>query len=207
MSPRNYGLMEMSAVKEVANIGLGHATTALSELTGHSFNMDIPEVEAVALEKIPETIGDAMELFAGVYMPFEGDVEGHMAFVFPWPSAVQLWTWLLGSAPDGPEAVDELAASAMLEVGNILNSNFLNAISNMTNLSMHATPPLVSIDLGYSMVASIVANAEMQDVVALAVETRIFDLPTGATTGYFLCIPTRAGLDLILSRLGVLEVA
>lgn len=203
----NYGLLQMSAVREMANIGLGHATTALSDLTGRGFNMEIPSVETVAIERVPEMIGSPEDVVVGIMMPIEGEVTGHIAFVFPWESAQTIWKYLLGTHPETPGDVDELAASAMLEVGNILNSSFMNALSNMTDLKIHATPPVVSVDLCYSVTSSVVAEAELQEVVALAIETKIYDQDDTATRGYFLCIPTVDGLNLMLQRLGVAEAA
>jgi len=190
----------------MANIGLGHATTALSELTGHSFNMSIPSVDSVPVNTISALVGGEETVCVGVFMPIEGDVEGHIAFLFPWGSAQRIWTLLIGSAPAEVSAVGELEASAMLEVGNILNSSFLNALSDMTGLALHATPPMVSVEMASAIAQSIVAEAEQREVVALAIETAIFD-EAEATRGYFLCIPTLAGLQLLFERLGIAEAA
>ncbi len=199
--------MEASAVRELANIGLGHATTSLSELLGRPFNMQVPNVETVGLSRVSELMGDPLDLAVGIYMPISGDITGHLVFLFPWGSAQSLWKSLVGSSPDSPSDVDDLFASAALEIGNIINSSFLNAIADMTGLALHATPPLVSIDLGATIVSSVVAEAELEEVVALSIETEIFDTTDTVTHGYFLCVPTLGGLKLIFSRLGIPEAA
>lgn len=204
---RNFGLMEMSAIREMANIGLGHATTALANVTGKAFNMEVPNVETVTLEKVPLMMGDPEAVAVGICMPIEGDIDGHTAFLFPWESAQCLWRILIGYAPESLNEVDELAASAMLEIGNIVSSGFLNAISDLSSLKLHATPPMVSIDSVYTIVATIVAEAEMSDAVALALETRLFGLDDANITGYFLCVPTMSGLNHLFSALGIPEAA
>ncbi|MBX3120076.1 MAG: chemotaxis protein CheC [Fimbriimonadaceae bacterium] len=200
------GLLELSAVRELANIGLGHAMTALTELTGRSFNMSVPYAENVALTNLPEMLGDRDGINVGIYMPVEGDVEGHMAFLFPWAAAQRIWKMLLGSAPESIEDVSELEASAMLEVGNIINSSFLNAISDMTNYRLHATPPYVSVDYGVSILSAIVTEASYEEHAALAIETDIFDDQNEAS-GIFLYIPTVGGLKLMFNALGIVEAA
>ncbi|MBL8068604.1 MAG: chemotaxis protein CheC [Armatimonadetes bacterium] len=205
--PRELGLMEMSAVREMANIGLGHATTALATVTGKAFNMEIPKVETVSLEQVPMMIGDPEEVTVGICMPFEGDIEGHTAFLFPWASAQDLWRMLIGTAPESPAEIDELAASAMLEIGNIVSSSFLNAISDMSGQKLHATPPMVSVDIAYTIAATIVAEAELEEAVALALETRLFGMDDSQTTGYFLCVPTVSGLNRLFGALGIPEAA
>ncbi|MFM9872903.1 MAG: chemotaxis protein CheC [Fimbriimonadaceae bacterium] len=197
----------MSAIREMANIGLGHATTALATVTGKAFNMEIPNVETVALERVPLMFGNPEELAVGICMPIDGDINGHTAFLLPWPSAQQLWKLLIGYAPETPDQLDELSASAMLEIGNIVSSSFLNAISDMSGLRLHATPPMVSVDIVYSIASSIVAEAEMDDAVALALETRLYGLDDLDTTGYFLCVPTMDGLNKLFHALGIPEAA
>lgn len=201
------GLIEESAVKELANIGLGHAITSLSTVTGRSFNMTVPSVQAVGMNTLVDLTGDPDMVTVGIYMPVDGDVQGHMAFLFPWESAVNLWTMVLGEAPANPMEISELAASAIIEIGNIINGSFLNAISDMCDLKLHATPPLVSVDAWASITASITAEAELGDVVALAVETEIFESNSNNTKGYFLCIPSVNGLNLLFQRLGIAEAA
>ncbi|ARU42319.1 hypothetical protein CCB80_14655 [Armatimonadetes bacterium Uphvl-Ar1] len=202
-----FGLMEMSAIREMSNIGLGHATTALANMTGKSFNMEIPNVETVALEQVPLMMGNPEEVAVGICMPIDGDITGHTAFLFPWESAQDLWRMLIGTAPETPGDIDELAASVMLEIGNIVSSSFLNAISDMSNLKLHATPPMVSVDLVYTIAASIVAEAEMDEAIALALETRLYGMDDCATTGYFLCVPTLSGLNQLFRALGIAEAA
>jgi chemotaxis protein CheC len=207
MDGANLDLLHLSAVREMANIGLGHATTALANVTGRPFNMDVPNVETVAIENVPLMVGDPETTTVGIWLPFEGEAVGHTAFLLPWESAQAMWTMLLGFAPQSPSEIDELAASAMLEVGNIIAGSFLNAISDMTGLRMLATPPRVSVDMAYSIAAQVVTEAEMEDVVALAMETRIHSMDESSINGFFLCIPTRSGLNLLFNRLGISEAA
>lgn len=205
METRKFGLLELSAVRELANIGLGHATTALSDMTGRSFNMSVPSAQAVALTSLPALLGDE-SLCAGIYMPVDGDIDGIMAFMFPWSSAQSLWTMLLGSAPDTVESVSELEASALIEIGNIINGSFLNAIADMTGFTLHATPPALAVDMSYVILESIVAEASLTEHVALSIENEIFDSEKKAS-GVFLYIPTMGGLQALFGALGIPEAA
>jgi chemotaxis protein CheY-P-specific phosphatase CheC len=73
----------------------------------------------------------------------------------------------------------------------------------MTDLAMHATPPQVGIDITYSLLSSLVAEAEMQEVVAIAIETKIYTMEAPETNGFFFCIPTQEGLDTLFKKLGI----
>ena len=198
--------MEQSVVKELANIGLGHATTALSNLTGRPFNMSVPFVESIALEEIPLHLGSQEGISVGITMPIAGDAEGHIMFLTDWESAQGLWRMLLGTAPEDPWAVGELEASAMLEIGNIINSSFLSAIADMTNLRMESTPPRMGIDMAIALLASVVAEASITEHYALAIRTEIHDL-AGTFKGFFLYVPTIDGLKNAFRQLGISEAA
>lgn len=200
------GLMELSVVREMTNIGLGHATTALSDMTGRAFNMSVPDVESLSLEEIPTLLGGAESFSAGIYMPIEGDVSGHIAFLTPWASAQSLWKMLLGTFPASPDEISEMDASAILEIGNIINSSFLNAISDMTNLSMHATPPYFAVEMSAAILDAIVVEASAKDHVALAIRTVINDYE-GSMEGFFVYIPSVGGLRHLFSTLGIAEAA
>jgi chemotaxis protein CheC len=200
------GLMELSAIKEMTNIGLGHATTALSEMTGTSFDMSVPDVESVSLEAIPELLGGGEEFAAGIYMPIAGDVSGHIAFLMPWSSVQSLWRMLLGTEPADPTMISEMDASALLEVGNIINSSFLNALADMTNLSMHATPPFLAVEMSAAILDAIVVEASSRDHVALAIRTVIHDRE-GSMEGFFVYIPSVGGLRHLFAQLGIPEAA
>lgn len=198
--------MGQSVVRELANIGLGHATTALANLTMRAFNMLVPRVESVPLEQIPYLLGGEESMAVGIYMPISGATGGHIAFMLDWRSAQSLWKMLLGAAPETPDTISDLDASALLEVGNIINSSFLSAISDMTDLSLESTPPAMSVDFSIAILSTVVNEAAMQDSVALSIQTVIHDYEN-SFDGYFLFIPTVGGLQTVFGKLGIAEAA
>lgn len=200
------GGLGQSAVREIANIGLGHATTALATMTGKAFNMSVPDAESIALEQIPERLGGGEHVVAGIYMPIAGEVEGHIAFLLPWSSAQALWRMLLQDCPDDLSGLDALYASALMEVGNIIDSSFLCAISDMTSLRMESTPPNLCVDMGHAVLQAIVCEASRSDAAALAIRTTISD-ETSQVEGFFVFIPTVGGLKKVFASLGIPEAA
>ena len=53
--------LQLDALKEVANIGAGHAATALSQLTSRTIMINVPEVNVRPLEEVPELLGRAVQ--------------------------------------------------------------------------------------------------------------------------------------------------
>lgn len=205
----NFGILneiQMSAVHEVANIGLGNAMVALSNLTGRSYAIEVPHVEQVVSDSIAATIGGPEELCVATYMPIAGDIGGYVAFIFPWSATQRLTELLVGTRPESTEDITELEVSVLSEIGNILNSSFMNALSEMTGLAIHATPPIVGAEMITSLLDTILAEAEMTDTVALTLETALREEGT-STSGFFVFIPNAEGLHKVLDRLGFGEAA
>ena len=68
--------LQLDALKEVANIGAGHAATALSQLTSRTIMINVPEVNVRPLEEVPDLLGRADEVIAAVLMHMMGDLTG-----------------------------------------------------------------------------------------------------------------------------------
>jgi chemotaxis protein CheC len=202
----DFKTLQESALAEIANIGLGHASTALSELLSTPFQMEIPRVER-HLVTGAEACWEADMVAVGVLVPFVGEADGNLAFIMPFSGGQALCRALIGSAPESPTEVGELEASVLLEFGNILNSAFLRAIADMTGLELHSTPPMVGIDLGRSLLASVSAQAELMKCAALSVDTRLRAEGGLELEGTFYCLPSQDGLTAIFARLGLAEAA
>ena len=60
--------LHFDALREVANIGAGHAATALSQMIDRTIMIKVPEVSVTPLEDVPGIIGDPGEVSAAVLM-------------------------------------------------------------------------------------------------------------------------------------------
>ena len=92
---RDLKALQLDALKEVANIGAGHAATALSQLTHRRIMISVPEINIARLEEVPGLIGDPQEVVAAVLMHMLGDLTGRTLLLFPEPVGRQLCDMLL----------------------------------------------------------------------------------------------------------------
>jgi chemotaxis protein CheC len=129
--PRGLGALQLDGLREVANIGAGHAATALSSLTNRRIGVDVPEIRVVRLEDVASLMGEPDEVVAAVLMQVLGDATGRTIQVFSGDSASRLTGILLGRDPvPFPTGFGELEQSALKEVGNILVGAYLNALGD-----------------------------------------------------------------------------
>jgi chemotaxis protein CheC len=90
-----------------------------------------------------------------------------MAFILPVESAAVLVRLLTGSEDSTDEIFDELGRSALAEIGNIMITSYLNALSKMTGLLMIPSIPALAIDMAGAVWQSVLAGAEVTSDVTL----------------------------------------
>src|SRR5882672_10231781 len=92
---RTLKALQMDALREVANIGAGHAATALSQMIGETIMITVPTINVARLEEIPPQVTAPDEPVAAVLMHMLGDLTGRTLLVFPKRTARRLAALLL----------------------------------------------------------------------------------------------------------------
>ena len=118
---RSLKALQLDALREVANIGAGHAATALSQMIGGTIMISVPTINVSRLEEVPPQISEPEEPVAAVLMHMMGDLTGRTLLVFPKPTAARLASLML-RRPGSSEELGEMEQSAIKEAGNILSS-------------------------------------------------------------------------------------
>ncbi len=116
---RSLKFIQLDALRETANIGAGHAATALSQMTGSTIMIKVPAINVVQLEAIPAQFGEDEEPVAAVMMHMLGDLSGRTLLVFPKPTVMRLAELMLRRPMGSSVALGELETSAIKEAGNI----------------------------------------------------------------------------------------
>src|SRR5690554_3492012 len=162
---------KLDFLKELANIGTGHATTALSQmLSGRLFQLVVPDAQMLPFSEAAEYVGGSEQVVVGIFVVVSGDVKGHMAFLIPLDSALVLLRLLTG---DDSGEINDLARSALQELGNIMITSYLNALSKMTDLLMAPSVPGVAVDMAGAVWESILAGAQVANEVTV-IRTEFF---------------------------------
>ena len=193
---------QLDALKEVGNVGAGNAATALYQMIGKKINMTVPRAAVIPLHEVPEVLGGPEVLVAGVFLRVLGDAPGSILFVMPKDSALSLVDMLMGRPESSTQVLSEMDKSALKEIGNILASSYLNALSSFTNLTFMPTVPALAFDMAGAILDVILAELGQMGDYALLIETR-FQAEAGHVEGHFFLIPDPGSLIVILKALGV----
>jgi chemotaxis protein CheC len=125
----------LDVIRETVNIGAGNAATALSQLVGSAVTMDVPKAELVSIYELADRYTSPTKIVSAVYLRFEGEFSGNMLWIMSDDIAKELVRMLIAKdfGDLSQDQMDQIADSLLVEVGNIVLSSFLNAISAMIN--------------------------------------------------------------------------
>ncbi len=126
-----------------------------------------------------------------------------MAFILPVECAAVLVKLLVGNGRSG-EVFDALGRSAIEELGNIMITSYLNALSALTGLVMKPSIPGLAIDMAGAVWQSILAGALVDDEVTL-IRTE-FSAEGVAIDGNIILLPAEDEFKKIARVLGLEEM-
>jgi chemotaxis protein CheC len=195
---------QLDALREVANIGAGHAATALSQMTGSKIMISVPQITITSLEEIPTAIEDDEEPIAAVLMHMLGDLTGRTLLVFPRPTALRLAELML-NRPGQVHQLGELEQSALKEAGNILSGAYMNALSDFLGLMLLPSPPSLAVDMSTAVLTTAYLQFGTDRDTIFAVETQFYmEEQRERLRGFFLLLPDAASLHAMLRAVRVI---
>ncbi len=193
--------MYFDVLREIGNIGAGNATTAIATMLNIKLNMEVPNVKLLAVQDLNTAIGSEEEEIVGIYLGVQDDIDGSLMFLLKMDDAHRLVNHLLAKSPDNRDPFDEMAMSAMKEIGNIIAGSYLSALSAMTNLKISPTVPYIAVDMAGAILSIPAIQFGQLGDNALLIETAF-----GGDTmfeGYFILLPELDSYDKILASLGI----
>jgi chemotaxis protein CheC len=163
--------VQADAIQELGNIGAAHAATTLSQMLGSSVEMSVPAIKSIDISELGTYMGE--EAAAMVAFELQGDIPhgGYIVFYISRESAIRLTNTMLGLT-DMDRPMNEMDESALLEVGNIMVSAFLDATAELLGFIMLPSPPALTIDMAHAAMSSLVAQMgeEIDEVLLFSTE-------------------------------------
>lgn len=198
--------IHLDVLKEIGNIGAGHAATSLSSLLNRKIDMHVPSVRLVDFDEVMDLAGGTETEVVGVCLRIEGDAPGSMFFILSPSQAERFVRQMTGildfSFRETPEC--EVALSALQELGNILAGSYLTALSDFTRLELLPSVPSLSMDMvGAILSFGLIELSQVSDQ-AIVIETFLSDtLNTDPVEGHFFLFPDPDSYQTLFDVLGV----
>jgi chemotaxis protein CheC len=191
-----YTELQLDALRELANIGSGTASTALSTMLGRSVDISVPTAQALPFADAVDAAGPAEQEITGIVLGIVGDMTGTVLLLIP-PADADAMCRMLGVEPD-----DEYALSALGEIGNIVGTSYINALASMTGMEIEPTPPATTTDMLGAIVETVLAGHALSNDTALMLDSNLLVEGEDCSIS-FLLVPDSGGVELLLGRLGL----
>jgi chemotaxis protein CheC len=199
---RDLKASQLDAMREVANIGAGHAATALSGMTNRTIMITVPRVYVRPLEEACDLVGDPDTVIAAVLMHMMGDLTGRAMVLFPERAAKTLCDFLFRREMGTTQVFAEMEQSSLKEAGNILASAYMNALSDFMGLMLVPSVPSLVIDLSGAVLTSAHLNFGHDRDYAFCVETSFrVEGSSDPLGGHFLLLPDLSSLRSIFDAI------
>jgi chemotaxis protein CheC len=196
-----FGDFQFDVLREVGNIGAGHAATALSKLIQKEIDMKVPQVNIIPFDEVAECVGGAEALVVTVFLRVEGDCPGNMFFILDMDSAGNLLKQMIGAKGD-VHSLSEMEISALHEIGNILTGSYLSSLADFTKLNLQPSVPALAIDMAGAILSYGLIELGRTGDFALTIDTAFFE-GNEQVKGHFFLIPDPDSLDILFRALGV----
>lgn len=208
VSLNKFSSFHLDVLKEIGNIGAGNAATALSTLLNKKIDMRVPNVRVVSFDEMMDMAGGPDTVVAGVFLRIEGEAPGSMFFVLSLEQASRFIEQMIGDDDFSFEQppYNDLAISALQELGNILSGSYLSALSDFTKLDLYPSVPGLSIDMVGAIISfGLIELSQVSDY-AIVIDTALDEeelSTTESVNGHFFLLPDPDSFDTIFRALGV----
>ncbi|HQA60078.1 MAG: chemotaxis protein CheC [Tepidanaerobacter sp.] len=197
-----YTDLEIDALKEIGNIGAGNAATALSMMLSKKITIKVPQVKIIPFDEVSDSVGGPEKLVVGIFLRISGDIDGNILIVISEKDAYTLAKTLLNYNRDINRDFSDLEESALNELGNIIGSSYVTALSELTNLSLRISVPSMAFDMAGAIISFPLSLYGYLGDTAFLIETEFVEGLAGIKLNYFM-IPDDKSLKRLLKAIGV----
>jgi len=155
---------QLDMLKEMGNIGSGHAITALSELLNKKIEVSLTSANIHSFWKVPDVFDNPNIEVVCIYseIPFNSDLA--IIQIFPKESIINLINLLNDYDKKSVDDInsnndlDDFSYSIINEIGNILSGHYISALADLLSIKLIPNVPKVAIDTLNAILNSIIAK-------------------------------------------------
>lgn len=193
---------QLDGIKEISNIGGGHAATVLSQLINRKVMVTVPKVHLVSSEDIPRMVDSNDDIVTGVLLKFLGDLTGRTLLVFPRDQSMILVDMIMGREEGTTTILTDIEQSAIKEVANIVIGSYLTSLSDFLNMLILPSVPNLVIDVASAVLTSAYLDFSKDKDIVFAVETEfVFPDDQETLNGFLFLLPDPVSLKKLIDFL------
>jgi chemotaxis protein CheC len=189
----------LEKLRTIAGEGVSNAADGFSGMVGRKIHVNDPVAKLVPLLTIPSIVGKPDDDAVGIYLRFNGDVDGQIMLIVPFSKAMELVDLMMETPQGTTQHLGSLERSALGELGNLCGSFFLNSVSRTTKAKFHPTPPAVMVDMVGAILDIVVATSGGSSEQALLIQA-IFSDGSRSVDADFWIIPDMNSLHEMIKK-------
>ena len=206
MEIKSYEDMNSDAIdmfKEIGSIGTGNAATALSNTLSAKISMSLPQVNIMGYSQAINFLGGPEKIVSAVLVHMSGEFSGIMLYLLDMDFMNFVLEKLNLKRINNYEEIDEIGASAICEISNIIISSYANAISQLSGIAINLSVPAMTINmLGGIMSVPMIEYGYITDKIMMVGGS--FSNGSSEMTSNLIMLPDIKSLNFLLKKLGVL---
>jgi chemotaxis protein CheC len=170
-------------------------------MTSKRITINVPSAYLLPIEDLASVLGEDEDVIVMLFFKIFGEVEGSIIVTFTEEQATFLANLLLGKSETDTE-MNEEKESALKEVGNILTSAYLTAMSNLVGFNLLPSIPYIAYDMVAAVVDPLVIDLSQSVKYALVTDTE-FLLAEKAVAGKCLTFFGGESFSTMLKAIGM----
>lgn len=197
--------VHVDVLTELGNIGSGNAATALASLMNTEININVPHVRILGFNDVADYVGGPENVVLGVLIKLSGDVDGMILYVFNDDLIRNVLKVFFGKDYTSVSELDEMDMSALNEIGNIMASSYVSALSSMTSLTIDVSVPSMCVDMaGAILSVPSIEFAQVGNKVLFIDDSFSIGENSDKVKSNMILVPEMDSLNKIFERLGIM---
>lgn len=205
MGIKNYedmNALELDAIKEIGSIGTGNAATAISQVLRKKTKMSLPDVYILGYNEAIEMIGAPEEIVAAVLVKMSGEINGIMLFILKMDFINAVLESVLSKEISEYMDLTEMEKSALEEIGNIIISSYVNALSGLTGVGIGLSIPSIAVNMLGGILSVPMAEFGYETDKLMMINGK-FIVDNKVLDSNLLMMPDISSLNYLMHKLGV----
>ncbi len=198
MKTGSFNTIQIDALREVSNIGAGHAATALSDMTGQKVLINVPVIAVDDLATIFKKTAGPDQPVVGVLIGLTGDINGRTLLLFAEGEAFRFCESLLRRPTGSVSGLSDIERSALNETSNILTCAYMNALADLLGMMVVPSTPELLYDTAEAVLRQVGARTAPGGEIVVSIKNEFTFIDQGLKLlGYFLLLPDADSLQSI----------
>lgn len=195
-------LIALDVMKEIGSIGTGNAATALSQVLSKEVKMSLPEVAIHGYNETIKKLGNPEEIVAAVLVRMSGEIKGMMLFILKLDFINAVIGEVLKEEVNDYSQLSVIELSALEEIGNIIISSYINAMSKLTDVSISLSVPDTAVNMLGGILSVPMAEFGYITDKLMFIDGKFF-VDGKELKSHLLLMPDIDSLNFLLEKLGV----